>query len=60
MLDSLTGGCGYYGILSSGVFLMVGGVACARVCAYARERPDADKSPETKKLTERIPVSHNP
>ena len=57
MLDSLTGGCGYYGILSSGVFLVVGGY---RVCAYARKRSDADKSPETKKLTERIPVSHNP
>ena len=30
MLDSLTGGCGYYGILSSGVFSVVGGIACAR------------------------------
>lgn len=31
MLDSLTGGCGYYGILSSGVFSVVGGIACARM-----------------------------
>ena len=33
MLDSLTGGCGYYGILSLGVFSVVGGIACARTRA---------------------------
>ncbi len=35
MLDGLTGECGYYGILSSGVFSVVGGY---RVCVYARMR----------------------
>ena len=60
MLDSLTGGCGYYGILSSGVFSVVGG---NRVCAHARMResvPMPIKVWKQKKLTERIPVSHNP
>ena len=50
MLDSLTGGCGYYGILSSGGFQVVGGY---RVRAYTRTRAPKKESGDPRQVAGR-------